>query len=138
MFLLKFTKSKKTSVRFGVINNIVREKNKLNETTRASIQLWPLENSPKILYQLTQSNTPYHSLILPLKREHSIVRCFNILKTMVYTKRPCVNQFSTYLNQISSHILSYGEKALGSNEIRKASVNKFKWSQHFVSLSKKK
>ena len=30
----------------------------------------------------------------------------------------------TYLNQISSHILSSGEKALEANEIRKKVVNK--------------
>ena len=44
---------------------------------------------------------------------------------------------TTYLHQISSHILP-GEKALEANEIRKMAVNKSKWSQLFVVSKKKK
>ena len=45
---------------------------------------------------------------------------------------------NTYLNQISSHILSSGEKALEPNNIRKMTVNKSMWIQKFVVSKKKK
>ena len=45
---------------------------------------------------------------------------------------------TTYLNQISSHILQSGEKSLETGEIRKMAVNKSEWSQHFVVSKKKK
>ena len=44
---------------------------------------------------------------------------------------------TTYLNQISSHILQSGEQSLEAWEIRKIAMNKSKWSQLFV-VSKKK
>ena len=39
---------------------------------------------------------------------------------------------TTYLNQISSHILQSGENSLEAGEIRKMEVNKSEWSQLFV------
>ena len=45
---------------------------------------------------------------------------------------------TTYLNQISSHILQSGEKSLEAGEIRKMAVNKSEWSQLFVVSKKKK
>ena len=44
---------------------------------------------------------------------------------------------TSYLNQISSHILQSGVKSVEPAEIRKMAVNKSEWSQPFV-LSKKK
>ena len=45
---------------------------------------------------------------------------------------------TTYLNQISSHILQSGEKSLEAAEIRKMAVKKSEWSQVFVVSKKKK
>ena len=39
---------------------------------------------------------------------------------------------TTYLNQISLHIIQTGEKSLEAREIRKMAVNKYDWSQLFV------
>ena len=43
---------------------------------------------------------------------------------------------TTYLNQISSHILQSDEKSFEAGEIGKMAVNKSEWSQLFVSEEK--
>ena len=100
-----------------------------------------------ILYQLTGQ-----VLLREMFRERKLKftgHCIRITKDetanrfVIYESR-IISSFrpgaskTTYLYQISSHILQSGEKSLEVGVIRKMAVNKSEWSQLFVVPKKKK
>ena len=63
---------------------------------------------------------------------------FVIYQSMIKSSLRSGAPRTTFLNQISSHILQSGEKSLEAGEIRKMAMNKSEWSQLFVVSKKKK